>query len=67
VTVKDIAAVKEIPIDPNLCAYPDDDEHLWMLCDDRATREGILAGLQWLKETSDRGFRSHDRRSGYNV
>lgn len=54
VTVKDITAVKEILVDPNLCAYPDDDGHIRMLCNDLATREEILAGLQWLKESADR-------------
>jgi hypothetical protein len=54
VTVKDITAVREILVDPNLCAYPNDDAHIQMLCNDRATREQILAGLQWLKEVADR-------------
>jgi Caspase domain len=54
VTVKDITAVKEILVDPSLCGYPDDDQHIRLLCNDTATRQSILDGLQWLKVIADR-------------
>jgi hypothetical protein len=52
VTVKDVTAVKEILVDPNLCGYPNNDEHIRLLCDADATCESIVAGLKWLKEVA---------------
>jgi Caspase domain len=52
ITVKDVTAVKEILVDPNLCSYPN--EHIRLLCNADATHEGILDGLQWLKEVAGR-------------
>jgi hypothetical protein len=52
VTVNDVTAVKEILVDPSLCSYPN--EHIRLLCDADATHEGILDGLQWLKEVAAR-------------
>ena len=49
VTVKDMQALRAILTDPNLCAYPDDDQHLRLLHDDGATRQAILDGLAWLQ------------------
>jgi Caspase domain len=54
VTVKDVTAVKEILVDPSLCGYPDNDEHIRLLCNNKATRKSILDGLQWLKEIANR-------------
>ncbi len=53
VTVKDTQAIYAALIDPDLCAYPDDQEHIRILNDDQASREAILAGLQWLKEKAE--------------
>ncbi|MBD2433581.1 MULTISPECIES: hypothetical protein [Fischerella] len=50
VTVKDVQALKAVLIDPNLCAYLDDAEHIRLLQNEQTTRSGILAGLAWLKE-----------------
>jgi esterase/lipase superfamily enzyme len=54
VTVKDVTAVKEILVDPSLCGYPDNNEHISLLSNDTATRQSILDGLQWLKGVADR-------------
>jgi Caspase domain/TIR domain len=48
VTVKDMQALRQILIDPNLCAYPDNDQHVRLLHDQGATQQAILAGLTWL-------------------
>lgn len=55
VTVKDVQALQHILIDSNLCAYPDNDQHVRLLHDQGATRQAILEGLVWLKgrATSD--------------
>jgi Caspase domain len=50
VTVKDVQALRSILIDPNLCAYPNNDQHIRLLYDAAATRTAILDGLVWLKE-----------------
>lgn len=50
VTVKDVQALRTILTDPNLCAYPNDDQHIRLLHDAGATRTAILDGLAWLKE-----------------
>jgi hypothetical protein len=50
VTVKDVQALRKILIDPNLCAYPNDDQHIRLLHDAGATCAAILEGLAWLKE-----------------
>jgi hypothetical protein len=49
VTVRDVRAIRSILIDPNLCAYPDDEGHIRLLHDDGATRDGIVGGLARLK------------------
>lgn len=50
VTVKDVQALRAILTDPNLCAYPNNDQHIRLLYDAAATRTAILDGLVWLKE-----------------
>jgi hypothetical protein len=47
VTVKDIQALYQILITPELCGYPE--ENIRLLHDKSATRTGILEGLDWLK------------------
>ncbi len=50
VTVKDVQALKTVLIDPNLCAYLNDSEHIRLLQNEQTTRTAILDGLTWLKE-----------------
>ena len=50
VTVKDTQAIYAALIDPELCAYPDDKEHIRVLNNQEATQAAILDGLNWLKE-----------------
>jgi hypothetical protein len=50
VTVKDMQALRQVLVNPNFCAYPDDDRHLRWLHDVGATRQAILDGLTWLQE-----------------
>jgi len=53
VTVKDTQALYKALIDPNLCAYPDDGEHIRILNNEDATLEGIIASLTWLQEKAE--------------
>lgn len=48
VTVQDTQALQQLLIDPTLCAYPNDDQHVRLLHDQGATRQAILEGLTWL-------------------
>jgi Caspase domain len=50
VTVKDTQAIYATLIDPQLCAYPDDKEHIRVLNNKEATKIAILDGLNWLKD-----------------
>lgn len=50
VTVKDVQALQSVLTNPELCAYPNDQNHLRLLHDAEATHQNILAGLAWLKE-----------------
>ncbi|NJN09003.1 MAG: caspase family protein [Richelia sp. RM1_1_1] len=50
VTVKDTQAIYAALIDSELCAYPDDKEHIRVLNNQDATKANILDGLNWLKE-----------------
>ncbi|BAZ47715.1 peptidase C14 caspase catalytic subunit p20 [Nostoc sp. NIES-4103] len=50
VTVKDTQAIYAALIDPDLCAYPDNQDHIRVLNNKDATKAGILDGLNWLKE-----------------
>ncbi len=49
VTVNDMQALRRTLIDPNLCAYPNNDQHVRLLHDQSAHRQAILEGLTWLK------------------
>ena len=49
VTVKDVQAIRAILTDSNLCAYPNNDQHIRLLHDSSATCDAILNGLSWLK------------------
>ncbi|MEI2579186.1 caspase family protein [Scytonema sp. PRP1] len=49
VTVKDTQAIYAALIDPELCGYPDDKEHIRVLNNQEATKAAILDGLNWLK------------------
>jgi esterase/lipase superfamily enzyme len=53
VTVKDTQAIYAALIDPDLCAYPDDKDHIRVLNNAEATRSAILDGLKWLKEKTE--------------
>jgi hypothetical protein len=53
VTVKDTQAIYAALIDPELCAYPNDGEHILVLNNEEATRSRILEGLKWLKEKAE--------------
>ncbi|HKI19088.1 MAG TPA: caspase family protein [Isosphaeraceae bacterium] len=50
VTVKDMQSIRAILTDPNLCAYPDNEQHIRLIHDEAATRAAIVEGLAWLKE-----------------
>lgn len=50
VTVKDTQAIYAALIDPELCAYPDDKDHIRVLNNQKATKTAIVDGLNWLKE-----------------
>ncbi|BAY95317.1 MULTISPECIES: caspase family protein [unclassified Tolypothrix] len=50
VTVKDTQAIYAALIDPELCAYPDDKDHIRVLNNQEATKTAIVDGLNWLKE-----------------
>ncbi len=49
VTVKDAQALVSIFTDPNLCSYPNNEQHIRFLHDTGATRQAILDGLDWLR------------------
>ncbi|MEA5620552.1 caspase family protein [Cronbergia sp. UHCC 0137] len=53
VTVKDTQAIYAALINPELCAYLDDKDHIQVLNDENATKAGILDGLNWLKEKAE--------------
>ena len=80
VTVRDVQALKRVLVDPNLCAYPDDADHIRLLRDDGATRSAILDGLAWLKDRaaadkdatavvyfSGHGWLAHDQKRYYLI
>ena len=50
VTVQDVQAIRALLIDPELCGYPDDAQHIRLLHDKGATKQAILDGLAWLQE-----------------
>ncbi|MFN6496446.1 MAG: AAA-like domain-containing protein [Nostoc sp. DedQUE01] len=49
-TVNDVEALKSLLTDSTRCGYIDDEQHLLLLKNETATKEGILAGLKWLEE-----------------
>lgn len=49
VTAKDAKAIRAILTDSTLCSYPNDDQHIRLQSDSRATRDAIIDGLKWLK------------------
>lgn len=53
VTVKDVKALRQVLVDPNFCAYPNDSKHVRLLHDQEATRSKILEQLNWLKEQAE--------------
>lgn len=53
VTVKDVQALQAVLTDSELCAYPNNENHVRLLHDRGATRRGILEGLAWLKGQAD--------------
>jgi hypothetical protein len=53
VTVQDVTAIEEILVDPNWGGYPNDREHIRLLCDAQATRAGMLEELQRLAAIAD--------------
>lgn len=52
-TVKDTQAIYAALIDPGLCAYPDNQDHIRVLNNKNATKAAILDGLNWLKEKAE--------------
>ena len=52
VTVKDTQAIYAALIDSELCAYPDNKEHIRVLNDKKATRDNIIKELEWLQESA---------------
>ena len=48
VTIQDAAGLKDILVDPDRCAYLE--ENIQILTDERATRDSIIAGLDWLAD-----------------
>ena len=53
VTVRDMQAIQLILTNPDLCAYPDDADHVRLLHDEGATSSAILEGLDWLRGQAD--------------
>jgi hypothetical protein len=53
VTVKDTQALYAALVSPDLCAYPDNKDHIRILNDSKATRAEILDGLSWLKTKAE--------------
>lgn len=50
VTVQDMKALQQILVNPALCAYPDNDQHIQLLHDQNATKSGILDSLAQLRD-----------------
>ncbi len=49
-TASDAAALRAALVDPTLCAFPADDDHVRLLCDEAATRPALRDGLAWLAQ-----------------
>jgi hypothetical protein len=52
-SVQDVSKIKEVLVDPGLCAYPDTKENIRLIHDEGATRTGILDGFKWLMQRVD--------------
>jgi Caspase domain/CHAT domain len=50
VTVTDMQELRKILVNPALCAYPDNTQHVQLLHDETATQSKILDGLAWLRD-----------------
>ena len=50
VTVTDMQELRKILVNPALCAYPDNTQHVQLLHDENATQSKILDGLAWLRD-----------------
>ncbi|MBE9106872.1 caspase family protein [Nostoc cf. edaphicum LEGE 07299] len=53
VTVKDTQSLYAALINSDLCAYPNNEDHIRVLNDEKATRSEILEGLKWLKTKTE--------------
>lgn len=53
VTVKDTQSLYAALIDSELCAYPDSENHIRVLNNEKATRNNILDSLIWLKSKTE--------------
>ncbi|MEM7333493.1 MAG: caspase family protein [Chloroflexota bacterium] len=53
VTVRDTQAIYATLTDPELCAYPNDKDHIRVLNNEKATHDAIMDGLSWLKEKAE--------------
>jgi WD40 repeat protein len=51
VTVNDVKALKEVLV--SCCGYIDNEEYIRLLCNEKATKNGILQGLDWLKKKAE--------------
>jgi len=54
VTVKDTNAMYTVLTDPSLCSFLSDYQHIRVLNNNKATRNGIIDGLKWLKDQAGR-------------
>ena len=50
VTVTDMQELRKILVNPALCAYPDNTQHVQLLHDENAMQSKILDGLAWLRD-----------------
>lgn len=50
VTVRDVQALKATLVNPDLCAYPDTEQHVRLLQNHGATKQAIMDELDWLQE-----------------
>ncbi|MDJ1185663.1 caspase family protein [Roseofilum casamattae] len=49
-TVKDTKAIYKALINPKICGYPNNEDHIRILTNETATRDRIIEGLQWLQK-----------------
>lgn len=53
-TVQDMQALYNVLLDPALCGYPQDKQHVRLLHDEDATRLAILDNLAWLRNCAQK-------------